>query len=162
MVLPWWASLRIQKTSLFAQTLDMHQDPTTTCGLGWRDSRLQLGIGTNKDYCVILDNSNYNLPGRWYDVPCTESHFYICSMPLDPDSDTNYPQPGVQCLTDFVPYGTSCFGVFGGGVTDSMTFDDEEKDGKYVSAGVEFSRSVGLFTLDCLAPGNSLGVAFFF
>ncbi|XP_071789141.1 macrophage mannose receptor 1-like [Asterias amurensis] len=83
---------------------------------------------TNKEFCVVLDNSNYQLPGRWYDVPCSESHLFICSMPLDPDSDTNFPQPGVQCLANFAAYGTSCFGVFGETDLDSKTFDEAQLD----------------------------------
>ena len=31
---------------------------------------------------MIADNGNNKRPGRWYDVMCSEEHYYICSMPL--------------------------------------------------------------------------------
>ncbi|XP_022084628.1 macrophage mannose receptor 1-like isoform X2 [Acanthaster planci] len=79
---------------------------------------------TNRDYCVVMDNSNTKQPGYWYDVPCSERHRYICSMDPDPIYDGTQVPPARRCRDDFYAVGDSaCFAIF---TSLPSTFDEAE------------------------------------
>ncbi|XP_022084629.1 macrophage mannose receptor 1-like [Acanthaster planci] len=88
---------------------DSMSNPTfTRWGVGQPDG---YPILTKEDYCVVLDNSNTKQPGFWYDVPCTETHRYICSMDLDDRSNSSAVPPALRCPYGFYALGDSaCFG----------------------------------------------------